>query len=175
MNLKGLKLGLYKILNPKGVYRFVFIDETGDFQEMFMPKKKINNDGTVDFKNETYYFTSEDVKKIDGIPTIFFYIDNPRGFAGKQLKKPNKHPNMNSRELNSIVHNNIVKDIIKAEKGGEPDKIVLILGAVAVGGLALGGFFIYELMEMVTEQAEQIEEMRMYILEEYGSNGGEFE
>lgn len=116
-----------------------------DFEE----RETLNINGhdyTVD--NESYVFER-------GYKTFYYHKNEP---APINLKEGNSRGrNVTSKELNSYLQNNIVKDLMKAGKEDNTDKILLLCGVVTILGLAALGYFVHDLLDQISNLQEIVE------------------
>jgi len=139
--------------NKNKYVRVLLVNDTG-----YMNETVVKNDGKIiNFKNDSYTFSSKDIIIFNGTPTLMFREGYPKPI---DLKDGGSIPEITSSEFNSAINNNVVRDLIKST---EHTKTLdyLTYGLIAcIGGIIVLGYFNFQMLDMLKIQGLTIDEMK---------------
>ena len=110
--------------------------------------------------NRSYVLDYDSVYLTSGMPTYFYYIDNPTSISKNELKKKNTPLDMKeasmkipitSKELNTAIEETISDKIIRYAEGGDKKIIntILLMGGMNLLVVAGIGYFLYTMLEKI--------------------------
>lgn len=123
---------------------------------------RIKNDKSFTIGNRTFMVNFKSVFYTKGLPTYFYYIDNPVAISDKEFKtslKPlspeyaSKIIDISSSDLNVAMEETISEKIIRYSEGGDKKIIntIFLMGGMNILATLGGSYFVYMTVEKVLE------------------------
>lgn len=121
---------------------------------------KIGDNNTFNVGNRTYVINYESVFSSNGLPTYFYYIENPASVSTEELRisllplemqKASMQIEINSSEFYDAIEETITRKIIRYAEDGDKRIIntILLTGLGLFLGMAGGMYFLYMQIDKV--------------------------
>ena len=147
-----MKNWLLKTFKKNKIVVCYMIDETGRITENVVEPK----DGLITIDDNSYTYSVNDIIYQNGLPCLFFRVENPKPM---NMKQGGKIPAITSQEFNTALNNTVVKELMKAGKDEKQEQLLLMGLVVCVCAVVGVGYFVFQLSEMVEGQQVMLQEI----------------